>query len=350
MKVVIDDKVPYIAEAAARLFDQVMFLPGAGFGDSGELRDADALIVRTRTRCDRALLAGTSVKFVATATIGFDHINSADLRELGIGWTNCPGCNASSVGQYIRNSLVLLSRSRGCRMDDLVVGVVGYGHVGREVCKALSQAGCRIVINDPPLRESGFAGVDFAELSDLADQCDVITFHTPLTRDGLHPTFHLADAPFFEQLKRKPVIINAARGGVVDERAMLQAYDAGLVSAMIVDTWENEPNISRRLLEQAVIATPHIAGYSADGKSNATRMSLRAVCQFFNINMGDETEFLALTAPPSLPSSLTPTGDEAEDRLRLYNPLDDSRRLKSAPDQFEWLRGNYPLRRESFGD
>ncbi len=349
MKVVIDDKIPYIAQAASSLFDEVVYLPGTKFADSSEIADADALIIRTRTHCDRKLLASTNVKFVATATIGFDHINTADLKQLGVSWTNCPGCNASSVGQYVRNILAVLSQSSDCAMEDFVVGIVGYGHVGREVYKALSQAGCHIMVNDPPLRELGTADVELVELGELADKCNVITFHTPLTKDGAHPTFHLAGSDFFAQLKQKPLIVNAARGGVVDERVMLEAFDHNIISNMAVDTWENEPCINLELLDKSVIATPHIAGYSADGKSNATRMALRAVCQHFHIAINDESRFLEQTAAPALPDSCAPVGETLKDWLTLYNPLDDSRRLKAHPELFEQLRGNYPLRRETFG-
>lgn len=348
MKVVVDDKIPYIKAAASRLFDEVVYLPGTEFRNSREVCDADALIVRTRTHCDRELLGGTSVRFIATATIGFDHINTSDLERLGIRWANCPGCNASSVGQYVRNSLALVSNAEGRRMKDYVVGIVGYGHVGHEVYKALRQAGCSILLNDPPLQEVGEADVALVELSDIAKECDVVTFHTPLQTDGNHPTFHLADSDFFAQLARKPVIINAARGGVVDEQAMIKAFGCGMIDKMVVDTWEDEPNINHELLKKAAIATPHIAGYSADGKSNATRMALRAVCDFFGIAIDDESEFLRLTAPPTLPPDCIPTGDVMKDWLALYNPLDDSERLKKHPEQFEWLRGNYPLRREGF--
>jgi len=349
MKVIVDDKIPYIREAAARLFDEVVYLPGAEFGKSTELRDADALIIRTRTKCTRQLLEGTNVRFIATATIGFDHINVDDVKALGIEWTNCPGCNASSVGQYVRNCLILTSAQSGKSMADYCVGIVGYGHVGREVYKALETMGCRILVNDPPLEAQGGADVPLVSLSQLARDCNVITFHTPLTREGECPTFHMAGAEFFKSLQSKPIIINAARGGVVDEVAMLEAKAAGLTSNLIIDTWEHEPDIDDRLLNEALIATPHIAGYSADGKSNATRMALRATCAYFNIGIEDEAAFLQQTAPPLLPASLLPTGDMLRDHLLLYNPLEDTKRLRQAPALFEYQRGNYPLRREQFG-
>lgn len=348
MKVIIDDKIPYIQQVAQQLFDEAIYLPGAQFAQSNELRDADALIIRTRTKCNRSLLEGTKVKFIATATIGFDHIQTDDLNTLGITWTNCPGCNASSVGQFVRNSLIIMAQKQQCATQDFCVGIVGYGHVGREVYKALQQIGCTILVNDPPLQAQGNCDVELVDLLQLAEKCNVITFHTPLTHDGLHPTFHLANQEFFQSLKRQPVIINAARGGVVDEPAMLQAHQQGIISGMIIDTWENEPTINPTLLSKAIIATPHIAGYSADGKSNATRMALRALCTYFNIYIGDEHNFMQLTQPPSLPAEIQPTGSEPDDHLLLYNPLDDTARLKQSPDTFEQQRGNYPLRRESF--
>ena len=337
MKVLIDDKIPYIKEAAKWLFDEVAYLPGIAFQDSPEVKEADALIIRTRTLCNEALLGNSKVQFVATATIGYDHIDTAFMQRAQIGWTNCPGCNASSVAQYVRNSILCLG-SIG------KVGIVGYGHVGKAVRQALEPIGCEVLINDPPLaqfvKSPDCHPVNLSTLNTLAEQCDVITFHTPLTYNGEFPTFHLADEEFFRRLRKTPVIINTARGGVVDERAMLHAHDKGLISEMIIDTWEGEPHINLDLLQKAFIATPHIAGYSADGKSNATRMALRALCHHFGIDICDEDRFMTLTAPPPLPQrSMT-------DALSLYNPLSDSARLKAAPANFEALRNNYPLRRE----
>lgn len=348
MKVIIDDKIPYINKVAEALFGEVVYMPGADFGQSRELTDADALIIRTRTKCNRQLLADTNVKFIATATIGYDHINADDLAQLGIRWTNCPGCNAASVGQYVRNSLLVVARQRGVDISDFTVGIVGYGHVGKAVARALEEAGCTLLYNDPPLQAAGDRSVSWSSIVELAAECDAITFHTPLTHSGLFATHYLADAALFDSLKRKPIIINAARGGVVDERALLKAYADGKVSQLVIDTWENEPLINSELLDKALIATPHIAGYSADGKSNATRMALMAVCRHFNIGIADEAAFLAATAAPPLPVDIQPVGDMVADALALYNPLADTARLKDSPATFEQQRGNYPLRRESF--
>lgn len=376
MKVLIDDKIPYIKSAAEWLFDEVSYLPGNAFAGSSEIAEADALIVRTRTHCDAALVRGTRVQFIATATIGHDHIDKAQLEALGIAWTNCPGCNAGSVAQYIRNSILLIAQQRCIEPSALCVGIVGYGHVGRQVRLALEAIGCSTLLNDPPLvssfningagairdllddpplvssRDNNFisqsANECFVDLKDIARRCDVITLHTPLTTEGKWQTMHLIGEPFFAQAVRQPVIINAARGGVIDEAALLRAKAERKVSDLVIDTWEGEPDINKELLDTAFIATPHIAGYSADGKSNATRMALLAVCNHFGINIPDETHFLALTAPPALPVGTKPCGDPARDALTLYNPLADTLRLKSNPADFEAQRGNYPLRREHF--
>ena len=323
MKVIVDHKIPYIEEAIAKIADEVVFLPGDAFTKE-VIKDADALIVRTRTRCDRSLLEGSEVKFIATATIGYDHIDTDYCREAGIAWTNCPGCNAGSVEQYVRSVLLLLKQEKGLTLENAVLGIVGVGHVGSRVQRMAEELGMKVLLNDPPRVDKGEDG--FVDLATIATECDVITFHTPLNREGKYATLHLANEDFLFSLKRCPYLINASRGEVVDTAALLAALAAGKVKDAVIDTWEYEPNISRELLEVAYLATPHIAGYSADGKANATRMSLEALCKFFGI--GTDFEIV----PPEGPND--------------YNPTRDSEWLKKTPGKFEWFRGNYPLRRE----
>lgn len=323
MKVIVDHKIPYIEEAIAKIADEVVFLPGDAFTKE-VIKDADALIVRTRTRCDRSLLEGSEVKFIATATIGYDHIDTDYCRETGIAWTNCPGCNAGSVEQYVRSVLLLLKQEKGLALENAVLGIVGVGHVGSRVKRMAEELGMKVLLNDPPRVDKGEDG--FVDLATIATECDVITFHTPLNREGKYATLHLANEDFLFSLKRCPYLINASRGEVVDTAALLAALAAGKVKDAVIDTWEYEPNISRELLEVAYLATPHIAGYSADGKANATRMSLEALCKFFGV----ETDFEIV--PPEGPND--------------YNPTRDSEWLKKTPGKFEWFRGNYPLRRE----
>lgn len=323
MKVIVDNKIPYIKEAINRIADEVVFLPGADFTKEA-VKDADALIVRTRTRCNRELLEGTQVKFIATATIGYDHIDTEYCREAGITWTNCPGCNAGSVEQYVRSVLGLLQRKKGLDLKNATIGVVGVGHVGSRVARTAKLLGMRVLLNDPPRADKGETG--FVDLATIARECDVITFHTPLIQEGIYRTYHLVGKDFLFSLKRAPYLINSSRGEVVDTASLLASLAAGKVKDVVIDTWENEPRISRDLLEAAFLATPHIAGYSADGKANATRMSLEALCRFF----GMEVEFEI--TPPEGPSD--------------YDPTRDSEWLKADPEKFEWFRGNYPIRRE----
>jgi len=323
MKVVIDHKIPYIKEAIEKIADEVVFLPGHAFTRE-VVKDADALIVRTRTHCTRELLEGSQVKFIATATIGYDHIDVDYCREAGITWTNCPGCNAGSVEQYVHSVLLLLEREKGLELEKSTIGIVGVGHVGSRVKRMAESLGMRVLLNDPPRADKGEQG--FVDLETIARECDVITFHTPLNREGTYATYHLVDEDFLFSLKRTPYIINSSRGEVVDTASLLAALSAGKVKDAIIDTWEYEPNISRELMEVALISTPHIAGYSADGKANATRMSLEALCEFF----GMEKNF-----------SISP--DEGP---KDYDPTRDSEWLKASPEKFEWFRGNYPVRRE----
>lgn len=338
MKVIVDNKIPYIKGHIEKVADEVVYLPGNAFSKEA-VADADALIVRTRTNCNRDLLEGSKVKFIATATIGFDHIDVDYCQEAGIVWTNCPGCNAGSVEQYVHAALLLLKKQEGFTLQGATLGIVGVGHVGKRVQRMAEALGMRVLLNDPPREDSGETG--FVSLQTIARESDVITFHTPLNREGKYKTFHLANETFFDSLERKPYFINSSRGEVVETGALLAALKKGKLNEAIIDTWEFEPDINLELLEKVYIGTPHIAGYSADGKANATRMSLEALCRF----MGKEIHFDIV--PPSLPER-TYSDDEETAFLQLYNPMDDSGRLKKEPERFEWFRGNYPLRREIF--
>lgn len=331
MKIVIDDKIPYIREAIARMGVEAVYQRGSAICSS-DVADADALIVRTRTRCDERLLAGSRVRFIATATIGFDHLDTAYLSRAGISWANCPGCNAGSVAQYMLCTLRQLSRHCGLNLRGATLGVVGCGHVGSAVCAVGRKLGMRVLACDPPAPRPGYVAMDVIER-----EADVVSFHVPLTDDGSWATRHMADAAFFARLERRPFIVNTSRGAVVDNHALKAAMHSGQVRQAVIDTWENEPDIDRELLRNVFIGTPHIAGYSADGKVNADNMALDALCRFFRIpNPG-------LIAPPPLPAGFRYTGDP----LQLYDPMTDSARLKANPELFEELRGNYPLRRET---
>lgn len=338
MKIIIDDKIPYIKEAARKIADEVVYAPGKDF--TPELvKDADALITRTRTRCNKELLEGSKVKFIATATIGFDHIDTVYCKQAGIEWKNAPGCNSASVAQYIQSALLIWKSLGGRKLEELTMGIVGVGNVGSKVAKVAEEFGIRVLLNDLP-REEQEGSEMFTSLYKIAEECDIITFHVPLYKEGKYKTFHLADESFFRSLKRRPLIINTSRGEVIETDALLEALRNGSISDAIIDVWEHEPEINLELLNKVLIGTPHIAGYSADGKANATRMALDAVCNFFGIEADYE-----IKAPAPL-SPIIYAGSREEALLKMYNPVEDSNRLKSQPELFETLRGDYPLRRE----
>lgn len=338
MKVIVDNKIPFIREAIEKIADSVIYVSGKDF--TPELvKDADALIIRTRTRCNKELLEGSRVRFIATATIGFDHIDTAYCHRAGITWTNAPGCNSASVAQYLQSSLLLLQKQKGIELQKSTIGIVGVGNVGSKVAQVAHELGMRVLLNDLPRQDKeGEAG--FCPLQTLAKECDILTFHVPLYKERKYKTFLLADDAFFRSLKRCPIIINTSRGEVIATDALLNALDNGLISDAIIDVWEEEPNINLTLLNKVFLGTPHIAGYSADGKANATRMSLDALCRFFHI----DADYRILPPQPEHP--VISAGNMAEACLQMYDPRRDSEALKANPQWFEKLRGDYPLRRE----
>lgn len=361
LRIVADDKIPFLRGLAEQL-GEITYLPGAKICRADAMK-ADALIVRTRTLCNSALLAGTPVRFIATATIGYDHLDTSYLQSKEIGWCNAPGCNATSVAQYIEASLVLLyeagklpktipgSEDFTSTAKRLTLAIIGVGHVGTAVARVARRLGFRLLLCDPPRAARGEvdeSGEAFSSLEKVADEADIITFHTPLSYRGAYATYHLADAAFFKKLREGVVLINAARGEVVDTQALIEAIDSRQVSAAVIDTWENEPAIAKALLQRAFLATPHIAGYSADGKARGTQMALNAVARHFGVSQRFEV------LPPVLPQHFSYYPDAPDHLaarypiLRLYDPRRDMKALQENPALFEQLRGNYPLRREKF--
>ncbi len=339
MKIVIDDKIPYIRETICRLADETVFLGGSTI-TADDVRDADVLVVRTRTHCNRQLLEGSKVQLVVTATIGYDHIDIQWLEHAGIRWTNCPGCNSGSVAQYVECALLLLEQQKGLDLQHTTIGIVGCGHVGSKVKAVAERLGMQVLVCDPLLTNPSFVSLDVIE-----HESDIITFHVPLTREGRYATWHMADEGFFHRLSRVPYIINTSRGEVVDNQALLAALKEGRVRDAVIDVWENEPHPNAELLDRVFIGTPHIAGYSADGKTNADNMVIDAICQQFGL------ENPGLIVPPALDYRVDSSTNRnvvlpSSDPLALYNPMDDSKKLKADASQFEQLRNNYPLRRE----
>ena len=337
-KIVIDDKIPYIKETISKLTNRAVYIPGNMIGND-DIRDADALIIRTRTHCDAQLLKGSNVKFVATATIGYDHIDTNFMEQAGIKWINCPGCNASSVAQYIDAVLTLIKTEKHIDIQKQTIGIVGCGHVGRKVVEVARRKGMNILICDPP-RSDAEGEKGFVSMEQIAKEADIITFHVPLTKEGRYPTYHLANETLFDSLSKRPIIINSSRGAVVDNEALLYAINYNKVKDAVIDTWENEPNINKELLKRVWIGTPHIAGYSADGKTNADNMVISALCEFFSLPKQPAI------CPPEIPNADLCPKNEDERTLFFYNPIPESNKLKLEPEKFEWFRNNYPLRRE----
>lgn len=335
--IVIERNIPFIAGILDPYAD-IDYLAAPDITPEA-MRDADALVTRTRTRCDAALLDGSRCSLIATATIGTDHIDLSYCRERGITVANAPGCNAPAVAQYVYASIVTWLRERGDtrRPADLTLGIVGVGNVGRIVERWGRELGFRILLCDPP--RAAAEGADaFVDIDTIAAECDIITFHTPLTRTGDCPTVGLCDSRLLAAMCRRPLLINSSRGPVVDNAALVGALDSGTVADAVIDCWEGEPQISPALLSRVFIATPHIAGYSREGKIRATSMSLHSVCRHFGLPALDVAE----TVPPL--SASRPYSTAAI--LRSYDPLADTARLRATPAAFESLRNNYALRPE----
>lgn len=327
-RIIIDTHIPYI-KGVLDLAARTEYLEPREITRQA-IQHADGLIIRTRTHCNEALLDGTNVRMIATATIGTDHIDLAYCHNHGITVANAPGCNARSVSQWVA-AVLATDGPRG-----RTIGIIGYGHVGHEVAVIARMFGLRVLIYDPlipPERES-------VSLDTLCRHADIITFHTPLTHTPPHPTYMMADSRFFNQTKPDALIINAARGGIIDEQALINHLDAHPEARAAIDCWQNEPHINKELLSKALIATPHIAGYSADGKMNGTRAAVTAICRHFQIEPGPIKGL-----EPALPTYTTTAG-LAQSILHNYNITSESEALKARPDRFEAFRAEYPTRRD----
>ena len=316
-KIVCDQYIPFLVEAVQKAWPQVQICPMKPEQiDAAAVREADVLVIRTRTQVNEALLSGSRVRLVCTATIYCD--------AHGIQWMSCPGCNAQAVCDYIEQAIEEFQILKSSNLQILkssnppTIGVVGVGHVGSLVAKMAERKGFKVLLNDPP------KGIGIS-LDKIAKNCDIITFHVPLVEIKNYPTRHLCDETFLSHCKPDALIINAARGGVVDEQALLHSGHP-----FILDTWENEPNLNKEVLQSAFRASMHIAGYSVQGKRNATQMCLNSIANLFQL-------------PPIDVSAYPYSGKTAEPN----NPhwLEDiTRQLKAQPEQFETLRKNYYLR------
>ena len=348
MKIVADDKIPYL-KGVLEPFADVDYIPGHLITRE-HLMQADALITRTRTKCNAELLEGTPVKFIATATIGYDHIDTSWCEKNGIAWTNAPGCNSGSVYQYIASALIALSVKYKMDLKERSLGVIGVGNVGRKIVKLGEWLGMRVLLNDPPrAKKDGTCG--YVSLDGILRECDIISCHVPLNMESRDKTYHLVDDKFLSKIIPGTFLINSSRGEVVDNQALKIALQKKeKLRGAVIDVWENEPDIDVDLLHAVDFATPHIAGYSADGKANGTAMTIQALSKFFNLPL---TRWLPenIQEPDALSFAIDCHGREdleilSEAILHTYNIAGDDKCLRSSVGTFEAQRGKYPLRRE----
>ncbi|WP_052285420.1 4-phosphoerythronate dehydrogenase PdxB [Kluyvera genomosp. 1] len=348
MKILVDENMPYARELFSRL-GEVRAVPGRPIPMEA-LTDADALMVRSVTKVNEALLGDKAIKFVGTATAGTDHVDQAWLQQAGIGFSAAPGCNAIAVVEYVFSALLMLAERDGFALTDRTVGIVGVGNVGGRLQKRLEALGIKTLLCDPPRADNGDAG-DFRSLDELVAQADVLTFHTPLYKEGPYKSLHLADEALIRRLKPGTILINACRGPVVDNAALLTCLEEGQDLSVVLDVWEPEPDLNLALLDKVDLGTSHIAGYTLEGKARGTTQVFEAYSQFIG-----QPQEVAL-------SSLLPAPEFG--RISLHGPLDQPtlkrlvhlvydvrrddaplRKVAGIPGEFDKLRKNYLERRE----
>jgi erythronate-4-phosphate dehydrogenase len=347
IKIIADQDIPFL-KGVFEPYAEIEYYPGSNITQA-VVKNANALIVRTRTKCNRDLLHGSDVKFISSATIGFDHIDTDYCDKNKIKWTNAPGCNSSSVQQYMAAALIYISRKFNFSLKERTIGIVGVGHVGTKVVKLAEYFGMTLLLNDPPrVRNEGLCG--FISLEGIMRDCDIITFHVPLNMTGEDKTYHMIDEKLLQKVNPGTFIINTSRGEVADNEALKKALRLGKVAGAIIDVWESEPEIDVDLLNLVDIGTPHIAGYSADGKANGTSMSVRALSKYFNLGI-DDWKPANIPVPDNTIININNRSSSGEDIIaeaviNTYNIPEDVVRLRQSPETFEKQRANYPLRRE----
>ena len=356
MKIVIDENIPFGEEAFSHL-GEVTVLPGRQI-NSESLRDATALIVRSVTPVNTELLAGTDIRFVGTATSGIDHINQAYLTQRNIGFADAAGSNANSVAEYVLTALVTVASRFKISLGGKSLGIVGVGRIGRLVAKKAQALGMTVILHDPPLaRETG--DTCYQSLDEVL-QADCVTLHVPLIKEGIDTTIHLIGEEQLAHMSPSSVLINTSRGEVVDNFALLHAIENKHLQGAVLDVWEGEPSINWELANRVTIATPHIAGYSFDGKVNGTIMIYQAACRYFGV-----APIWQAPVDYSQPSDSVNSIDAHDQELqalvfqlatRFYDLQGDDARMRSLftlpsserPAGFDQLRKEYPTRREFF--
>lgn len=352
MKILADENIPLVVPAFSTI-GEVQTIEGRRITPS-DLKDIDILLVRSVTKVDQQLLKGSKVRFVGTATIGFDHIDLAYLKQNDIGFASAPGCNANSAAEYVISTLLILSQQQHFKLRDKTVGIIGCGNVGSNVLQKLQALGVRCLVNDPPLQAAQNNQNSFVDL-DTVLQADIVTLHVPLEKSGLHPTYHLVNRPFLNQLKDDAILLNISRGDVVDEAALMYSLINRPNITVALDVWPHEPAINPLLMQKTVLATPHIAGYSLDGKLRGTDMLYKAVCQYFQYpNNWQSKDYLPqpkvtelhfseqVSDTDALLTAVTACYDVRYDDAQLRQILQHS----NPAGYFDHLRKTYPVRRE----
>ena len=348
MKILVDENMPYARELFSRT-GEVVAVPGRPI-PAAALDDADALMVRSVTKVNEALLGGKAIKFVGTATAGTDHIDEDFLARAGIGFSAAPGCNAIAVVEYVFSALLMLAERDGFRLTDRTVGIVGVGNVGGRLQTRLEALGIRTLLCDPPRADRGEAGA-FHPLAKLVAEADVLTFHTPLYKEGPYHTLHLADEALLQALKPDAILINACRGPVVDNAALLRVLQQRRDVSVVLDVWEPEPDLNMELLARVDIGTPHIAGYTLEGKARGTTQVFEAWTRF--IGQAQQVSLTTLLPAPEF-GSITLHGPLDQPTLKRLAHLvydvrrDDAplRKVAGQPGEFDRLRKQYLERRE----
>ena len=347
----VDEAIPYWQEAFVSLGDIRPF--------SGrklrpvDVKDSDALVVRSVTRVDASLLDGSSVRFVGSATIGLDHFDEPYLKSRGIRFTNAAGSNANSVAEYVTAALLVVAARKGWDLSRKSIGIIGVGNVGSRVEGKARALGMQVALCDPPLRDST-GDTKYKFLEDVIDS-DILTLHVPLTKSGPYPTFHMIDDKVLRRLSPRQFLVNSARGAVVDCTALKDRLAAGALEGAVLDVWEGEPEINYALLDRVEIGSPHIAGYSLDGKVRGTEMIFEELCRYFNLPVSWDTRNL-YPAPALLRPSAGSRGQETlrSAVIQAYDILHDDANLRAlrtltreeARSAFDHLRNDYNLRPE----
>lgn len=347
IRIIADDKIPFL-KGVLEPFAEIIYLPVKDITREITL-NADALLIRTRTKCDVSLLKDTPVKFIGTATIGFDHIDTEYCENHDIKWTNAPGCNSSSVRQYIAAALFKIVSESRFSLKGKTIGIVGVGNVGSKIEKFARAMGMDVLLNDPPrARKEGEK--DFVCLEEILHESDIVTLHVPLNKSGEDRSWHLFDEKQFRMMKKGAWFINSARGEVVKTSALKEALGMGRLSGAVLDVWEHEPAIDIGLMSETFIATPHIAGYSTDGKANGTSMVINSLSRYFKLPLNNW--YPADIPKPEKPLILIDCPGKTEEDIiseavaHTYCIDEDDLNLRHNPSDFEKLRGNYGIRRE----